>query len=131
MPQILVPKLEEVKVGREVGKVVLYTKSATIKLPWQVVKAVAKAMLIQAGREEEMANLPRLIQDQALLQRTGAPFGLTDHPDIQEEAMKTAQHDDKLRKYLPGGVKGTAKLGVPRVIKHDPPKKEGTNGKKV
>ena len=120
MVQILVPKLEEVKIELDGSRIVLHTKNAIIKTPWQVIKTLTKAMLIQAGRAEELANLPRLVQDHAIMMRTGAPFGLTNDPDIQKEAAKVAQYDPKLRRYLPGGVKGTALLGTPTLIKHPP-----------
>ena len=130
MTEILVPKLEEVKVGIDGDKVVLATKNAIIRIPWQVARTLARAIVIQAGKLDEVANVHRLIGDQAFLMRSGAPFGLTNNPDIQKAAAHEAQFDDKLRKQLPGGVKGKSLLGTPTIIKH-PPRRNGNGNDKV
>lgn len=119
--KLIVPEIGEVKVGLDGSKVVIYTKDAVIKIPWQVSTVLAKAIHAKGKQAEEMANLPRLLSDQALMFRTGAPFGLSNNPDILKEAAHKAQFDRELRK-LPGGVKSTALVGTPRIIKHRPKK---------
>jgi len=127
MVQIIVPKLEEAKVGIDGKCVVLSTKSVIIKLPYQVVPTIARAMNMKAKEIDEIVNVHRLIGDQAFMMRSGAPFGLTNNPAIQKAAAHEAQFNDKLRKHLPGGVKGKSLIGTPTIIKH--PSKEGGNGK--
>ena len=127
MAQFIIPKYQEVKVRIDGSYVALVTDNTTIKIPWQMAKALAKAIVIQAGKVEEMADLKRVISDQAFMFRSGAPFGLSNNLDILKEAAHEAQYNDELRKQLPGGVKSTALVGTPTVIKH-PPKKEVSNG---
>ena len=119
--EFLIPQLEEIKVGIDGKRVVLSSsKGATMKIPWQVVTTLCKAMNTKAKQLEEMANIDRLLADQAMMFRSGAPFGLSNRRDILKEAAHIAQHDDKLRKYMPGGVKSTALVGTPTIIKHEP-----------
>lgn len=76
-------------------------------------------LLISAQRAaEEWAKADRIAADAGLLLRTGAPIGLTNHPKIQEEAVKVATGDRTLRRALPGGVKSKAVIGAPSVF-HD------------
>ena len=121
--EFIISQLDEIRVGMDGKRVVLQSsKGITMKVPWQVVETLCKAMIAKSKQIEEMANLDRLLADQAMMFRSGAPFGLSNRRDILKEAAHIAQHDDKLRKYMPGGVKSTALVGTPTVIKHDPPK---------
>ena len=124
--EFLIPQLEEIKVVMDGKRVVLSSsKGVTMKIPWQAVPTLCKAMITKAKQMEEMANLDRILEDQAMMFRSGAPFGLSNRTDILKEAAHIARYDDKLRKYMPGGVKSTALVGTPTVIKHDPPKEVG------
>jgi hypothetical protein len=76
-------------------------------------------LLVGAQRlAEEWAHAEQVAADAGLLLRTGAPIGLTDNPQIQDEAVKVARDDRTLRRALPGGIKSTVVLGTPRVY-HD------------
>ena len=121
--EFLIPKLDEITVGMDGKRVLLKSSNGTeMKIPWQVVETLCKVMVSKSKQMEEMANLDRILADQAMMFRSGAPFGLSNRRDILKEAAHIAQYDDKLRRYMPGGIKSTAIVGTPTVIRHDPPK---------
>lgn len=86
-------------------------------IPHQAALELANALRSQAKAAEEWANAVRIAQDQAVLMRSGAPFGLTDHPAIITEARAIAQHDRNLRRYMrrPGGIRTGEAFGRPSV----------------
>jgi len=84
-------------------------------LPWKAAQALAKALAFQANRAEEWAKAERVALDQAILMRTGAPFGLTDDWAILGEARKLAAWDSRLRRYIPS-IRSREAFGRPAVI---------------
>jgi hypothetical protein len=62
-------------------------------------------------------------RDAAILHRSGAPMGITDHPAIKAEAQKLASGDRELRRFMPdrrasvtsNGVLSDEVLGTPTV----------------
>lgn len=92
-------------------------------LPWDAALEIGRAIIEKARAAEEIAKVSGVISDQALLLRSGAPFGFTSHPAIQAEAAKEAQSNPKLRRALPGGIKSQEQLGKPTVIRHPPPRR--------
>jgi hypothetical protein len=64
------------------------------------------AHILKAARQvEELTQASRIIDDQAVIIRSGAlPFALSNHPKILEEARKEAVTDTKLRQYLPSSA---------------------------
>ncbi len=107
--------MTQVRVHQEGPEVQLIIDGRALLMPWNVALDVSNALRIKARAAEEIAKAEGIIFDQALLIRTGAPLGFTDNPDIQNEAGKEAAHNPALRKYLPGGVKGTEQFGTPTV----------------
>lgn len=97
-------------------------------MPARAALDVARAIRQQALRAEEVAEAERIVAEHALLLRVGAPFGLSSDPAIQAEAAKEAAWNSDLRRYLPGGVKSTGELGVPRVITHGVRRLRGLRG---
>jgi hypothetical protein len=85
---------------------------APVLAAWDIWRATAT----QASLAEEHEKAEQIAKDNALLLRTGAPFGLSDNPKILEESVKIARDDRDLRRYLPGGVRSQAVLGTPTVI---------------
>ena len=65
----------------------------------------------------------QVARDAAILHRSGAPVGITDHPAIQAEARKLAEGDRDLRRFMPdrrasvtsNGVVSDEVLGTPIV----------------
>ena len=110
---------------RQQGTRVLLIKNGVLiaDLPWQKALAVAQGLIVQARKAEELAKAERIIQDQALLLRAGAPFGLTTHPAILREAAKEAEHNRVLRRYLPGGIKSQEAVGTPTILQQPPSEK--------
>lgn len=79
-------------------------------------KAFGRALIIVARRAEEWVKREALARDAAILLRAGAPLGLTSNAAIQAEAAKIARDDRDLRRYLPGGIRGTEIVGEPTLI---------------
>ena len=77
------------------------------------------AMKSQARRLEELEAFEGVVFDQAILQRTGMPFGLTSNPKLQAEAGKEAAWNSELRRYIPGGRLRQRQVGTPGVRRID------------
>jgi hypothetical protein len=122
--EIIVPKISHIKVVRD-GTTILIIRDGrkALGLPWDAALLLARAITTQAKRaEEEFKALP-IAEDQAVLMRSGAPFSLTSHPAIIEEAKNIALYDPKLRKHMKGKMaKGIGKtiVGKPIVILGEP-----------
>ena len=86
-----------------------------LEMPWNVADDLVRALREKARDAEELAKAEGIAFDQALLLRTGAPFGFSSREDIQREAAKEAAWNSDLRRYLPGGVRGTRQMGRPNV----------------
>lgn len=89
-------------------------------LPWQAALALSRGLQQKGKLAEEHANANSIIMDQALLIRAGIPFGLTNRPDMLREAVKEADTNRDLRRYLPGGIKSEAIVGTPTIIQLRP-----------
>lgn len=81
-------------------------------------RELADALYTCSLLAEEQAKASQIAHDTAILYRSGAPFGLSDHPVIIDEAKKQAAWDTELRRAMPGGIKSAEALGLPTVIKH-------------
>jgi len=123
---IHVPKLESFTVRSGGTKVLLSIGGKVVVLPWKAADELARALRVKARHAEEIEKNESIAFDAAILMRAGAPFGLTSHPKIQDEAVKAAAWDTKLRRRMPGGIKAKAIFGAPSIIVH-PPKQTKEN----
>jgi hypothetical protein len=94
------------------GKVILRMDAA-------LAREAAKISTGLVGRQEAHENPHKIIEHDALLIRTGAPFALTDG-QMREEALKDAQWHPGIRKAMPmdsevrqQGAQSAAKVGIP------------------
>jgi len=122
--------MREITARQDGPKVLLILKGFSARdvvaeLPWNVALDVASALREKAKDAEEVAKAEGIIFDQALLIRTGAPIGLSSHPDIQAEAAREAVGNRQLRRCLPGGVKSQEQFGRPTIIRHPPRREPG------
>ena len=78
-------------------------------------EALELATAIRHAGLKEHAEAERLIHEGAIMMRAGLPLTLSNHPKIIAEAAKEAAWNSDLRRYIPGGVKATDKVGVPTV----------------
>jgi hypothetical protein len=116
MTTILTPKTRSVDIRQDGERVLIVEKGRTIlDLPWDAAQGLARGILAQAGKAEEIAKAAGIAFDQAVLMRAGANIGLTSNASIQELAANEAAWNSKLRKYMPGGVKSREKFGRPDV----------------
>ncbi len=109
---------------RQEGERVLLIKDGRLILdmPWQAALQVARAIHQKAKLAEQLASVDRLIIDQAILIRAGAPFGLTSHRAILQESVKEALSNRQLRRHLLGGIRSQAIVGQPTIFQHQPNK---------
>lgn len=86
--------------------------------PLSVARQIWTLFTGAARLAEEWASAEAVAADAAILARTGAPIGLTNHPKIQAEAKKLAEGDSNLRRYIPIASPRAGVLSAPRVF-HD------------
>lgn len=108
--------------------------------PFDIAAKLGAILIGQAGLAEEIENATKvpvsfaegapssIIADQALATRSGAPFGLTNHPKILDEAKKEAFENRDLRRYMPE-MRGTAMIGAPTVRQFSPDPKQAAREK--
>lgn len=122
---VITRNVREVRIRQEETRVQLIEKDGAgwkviLDVPWDIALQIAAGIHTQAKKAEELAKASDIIFDQAILTRTGAPFGLSDHPRIKEEAAKEAVSNRTLRRALPGGVRSKEVIGAPTVIVKPP-----------
>lgn len=106
-----------ISLRREGEEIIIITAAGQTFLiaPLAVAAEIGYALIAQARKLEEMDSFERLAMDQAILQRSGMPFGLTRNPKIQQEAGKLAAWDSNLRRYIKGNRLSQRQVGTPRV----------------
>jgi hypothetical protein len=103
-------------VRQDLGKILVIGNGRLLfDMPAAVARQVWRAVKGKAKLAEEHDAADRVIADNALLLRTGAPFGLSDNPRILAESAKEAAHNRDLRRFIPGGVQADRLRGAPRV----------------
>lgn len=99
-------------------RVLLTIDGKTWQLPWQAAVQLGRLMQSAGRQAEEFAQANRVIADEALLLRAGAPFSLSSNPKIRE-AAKTEAAWGSLRRYLPARFRD-AEFGVPSIRQEKP-----------
>lgn len=125
MTQILIPQFTQLSIRQEGTRViVLHNGKALMDLAWEAAKQLSRAILVKALLAEEEAKAWDIIADQAILARTGAPFGLTNNPAMLHEAGKEAAWNSDLRRYIrgkrAGGIESQGVVGTPAIIRLNP-----------
>lgn len=125
-PLVVVPHIRSVDVRLEGERVLLIVDGRRVlDVPCgEVADQLARAIMAQSRRGEEIIHAERIAFDYGLLLRKGIPIGLTNNPKIQEMGAKEAAWNRDLRRALPGGVKSQEHFGTPAVIRHAPPKEQ-------
>jgi len=117
---------DQITIRREGTRVLLLKNGVLIAdMPYDAALQVSRAMRVKAKDAEEHVKAEQIINDSALLLRTGFPIGLSSNPDIIRESIKEAVNNRTLRRALPGGVKSQSVVGRPSIIQRAP----GRNGK--
>ena len=120
-----------ISVRHDNGKVVLIIDHGKgISIPWEYGDHVAKAITAKTRKAEEYCKANQIIADNALLQRSGFPIGMSDNPIINKETAHMAFYDRALRKYVPyhtkiaqkglGGIQRRGVVGAPSLTKSTP-----------
>ena len=98
--------------------VILLDGKYMCSMDWQVADQCADALRSVARKAEEYAKANHIIDQSALLIRSGAPFALSSDPKIQDAAYTQAQWDTKARKAMPlAGVPTPRSFGTPNIVK--------------
>lgn len=109
---IITPRAINCRVRAEGERVlVIVDERSFMDLGWKEAKQLAEAIRAKALEAEEYAMRERLVQDGAILARAGAPFTLSNRPDVLEEVKKEAAWSPLLRRFMPGGVKARELFG--------------------
>ena len=102
---------------------VIFHGKAILRLSPDFAKAFARLLTHTASRCEAYINPHKIIIQDAMLIRSGAPFALTDGK-LREEALKEAQWGTEARKGMPmdtnvrqEGAQSAARTGLPSVHK--------------
>jgi hypothetical protein len=99
--------------------VVIWDGKPIASIPWQQCDEIAASFTRAARAGEEQAKGNQIIRAQALLERTGAPFALSNDPKIRDAAHTEAQWDSGVRRTMPlRGTPSARKTGIPTIIKH-------------
>lgn len=114
-----------IKIRHEEGYVVFSLDGKGYKIPWQVADRISRVFAQKARLAEEAYKANQIIMDNALMQRSGFPVGLSNHPKIKDETIKEALHNRNLRRALPRhknsagveGIKSRGAVGSPTLRK--------------
>lgn len=111
-----------VRVRRVEDSIVLEYLTGKIFAVWPlgVAHTIGEVLISKARKLEAREKADQIAFDQALLLRSGKPFGVTSDPDIQHEAGKLAAWDSRLRRALPGGIRGQEQFGAPSLMRGRP-----------
>jgi len=96
---------------------------AAFLVPRKLAAALWEALVARARDVEEQVKAEQVAADQAILMRTGAPFGFSSDPKIQDEAAKLAAHDRTLRRAIPmpSSIKSKEAFGRPTILNRSRP----------
>ena len=116
--------MSEIRVLQNAGRVVLVINGRQVEsMPYQKAFQLSKALHSIAKLAEEWESAEKIAEDNAILLRSGAPFGLSSHPLIKKESIQKALYDRNLRRYMQAKIPGIASseiFGTPSLIKTPP-----------
>lgn len=105
--------------GRPSEVVLLLDGKYVCNIPWRQADEVARLIRGAARHAEEWEKAEIVAGQEALLIRTGAPFGLSTNKKIREVAFTDAQWDSKARRAMPlASVPSRRQCGTPTFVKH-------------
>ena len=110
------------------GRIVMAGADPAMDMPWQKADELAAALTRMARKAEEYEKANQIIADNALLQRSGANFGLSNDAKINGETIKEALYNKTLRRLMPWRQKNVSQgiesirsrgvVGSPTLTKH-------------
>lgn len=99
---LLVTRQREGEVRQNGTKVDLLLEGRlVVELSYESAQSLAKALWRVAKLAEELAQVEKVIEDQAILMRSGLMVPLVSNQTMAVEAAKKAQWDSDLRRYIP------------------------------
>lgn len=110
MPEIVKPSYNVMEVIRDGPRIIVLNNGAiAFNIPWRAAQQLIQALRFYVAEAEEEEKAAQIVSDQAILNRAGVPIALSRRADIQQEAARQS-----------GGIPSGAKLGIPKVVKHEP-----------
>ena len=107
---------KEAKVIQEEDRVIFVIDGKATYMPWEVAISLGRALIGQGRLAEEHQKAEQIIDDNAILLRSGFPVGLSNNKDIIDETIKEAVSNPELRRFIPGGVRSKSIAHPPTVI---------------
>lgn len=118
--QFLKRELITIRVAHDGDHVQLVLNGALVfNVPWQQALDISKTLYKHAKLAEETASAEQIIHQEAALVRSGAPFSLTNHPVMKQEAGKEAAWG-WVRKYLPNRIRQRGIVYAPALTQRPP-----------
>jgi len=87
-----------------------------IRCPWTAAMKIASVVRTQVAALQELAHAEQVVEDAAILMRSGIPVGLTHNPKIIKEAWKAAEDVQ-----YPGMIEPQFVCYPPSIILSPPP----------
>lgn len=123
-PQIVVPKHRDGVVRQEGTNVqILIDGRLVMELTWESALGLAKELNRVGHLAEELAKVEQVIEDQAILYRSGLMLPLVTNPAMAKEAANKAHWDTPLRRYIRTNKMANGIVYNPTVY-HEPKKKK-------
>lgn len=117
MTGLYIPNQHQVSIRQEGMRVVVIEDGHTVfDMPWDAALELAKAIISQAKKAEEVAKAEQVIEDASILMRAGAPFGLSSNPDIIRAAKQEAAWGMP-RRYMQNNFRGVLFAPTVRRVK--------------
>lgn len=110
--------------GVVLDKVLFVMKDRTYELPNlpqadggpSLARVLWTSLLAKARECEEQEKAPQIVKDNAVLDRLGMPFGLSNDPKIKAATRHEALNSSELRKAIPlVGIKSAEVVGTPTI----------------
>ena len=118
MTGLYIPNQHRVSIRQEDTRVlVIEDGRAVFDMPWEAALELAKAITAQAKKAEEIAKADQVIEDAAVLMRSGAPFGLSNNRDILKAAKQEAAWGMP-RRYMRDNFRGVLYAPVIQIKKN-------------
>ena len=118
MTGLYIPNQHRVSIRQEDTRVlVIEDGRAVFDMPWEAALELAKAITAQAKKAEEIAKADQVIEDAAVLMRSGAPFGLSNNRDILKAAKQEAAWGMP-RRYMRNNFRGVLYAPVIQIKKN-------------
>jgi hypothetical protein len=121
--------IEHITVRAELDRVVVFRNGQFLcELPPEAAMALSRVLVKKAHQVEEHQKAQDIALDQATLWRAGVPLLLSGQKAIQQQALREAIVNDRLRRSIPSetklaGIPTKERFGLTTITRHPPRKR--------